>query len=116
MLIRHDVSSGLAKRRSCEHGSRGEDEGAARLIGKKLQIEKTSFMIAGRQCSPPTYEEKTQTRSEYYEGYEVTGNPLSLPSTIKVIDASCTLLVPEGPNRLVVGWKGFFFEATRIRK
>ena len=94
-----------------------DEKGAEKLIGTTLQIQKTSFSILGGDgCSTPTYRQEVETRSEYYKAYKMTGNPLKLPATVRTINASCTTLVPRGPNHLIFEWDGFFFEATRIRK
>ena len=41
---------------------------------------------------------------------------LGLPNPVTVIDLSCTSVFIKGANRLVIAWKGWFFDAVRVRR
>jgi len=92
-----------------------DDKGAARLVGKTLVIDKTKVSLAGETCDDPEFERHYEDTIRYLreEAHAASGR-LGLPSTVTVIDLACTEALIKGHDRIVLYWKGFFFEAVKL--
>lgn len=92
-----------------------DDKQAARLVGKALVIDRARIALAGETCEDPEFERHYEDTVRYLreEAHAASGR-LGLPSTVTVIDLACTEAMLKGHDRIVVYWKGYFFEAVRM--
>jgi len=92
-----------------------DDKEAARLVGKTLVIEKAKVTLAGETCEDPEFERHYEDTVRYLreEAHAASGR-LGLPSTVTVIDLACTEALLKGHDRIVLYWKGFFFDAVKL--
>lgn len=92
-----------------------DDNEAARLVGKTLVIEKTKVTLAGETCEDPEFERHYEDTVRYLreEAHAASGK-LGLPSTVTVVDLACTEALLKGHDRIVLYWKGFFFDAVKL--
>lgn len=88
---------------------------AARLVGKTLVIEKAKVTLAGEICEDPEFERHYEDTVRYLreEAHAASGK-LGLPSTVTVVDLACTEALLKGHDRIVLYWKGFFFDAVKL--
>jgi hypothetical protein len=93
------------------------DEQARRLIGKTLTISSDKLEFAGRVCKKPDFDRTQEEPVKYFrESAHASAAKLGLPTPVTVVHVSCTYVYPKFPDELVVHWKGFFFNAMRLRK
>jgi hypothetical protein len=92
-----------------------DDKEAARLVGKTLVIEKAKVTLAGETCDDPEFERHYEDTVRYLreEAHAASGR-LGLPSTVTVVDLACTEALLKGHDRIVLYWKGFFFDAVKL--
>jgi hypothetical protein len=92
-----------------------DDKEAARLVGKTLVIAKEKVTLAGETCDDPEFERHYEDTVRYLreEAHAASGR-LGLPSTVTVIDLACTEALLKGHDRIVLYWKGFFFDAVKL--
>lgn len=91
-----------------------DDKEAARLVGKTLVIGKAKVTLAGETCEDPEFGRHYEDTVRYLreEAHAASGR-LGLPSTVTVIDLACTEALLKGHDRIVLYWKGFFFDAVK---
>ena len=92
-----------------------DDKEAARLVGKTLVIRKDKVSLAGESCEDPEFERHYEDTVRYLreEAHSASGR-LGLPSVVTVVDLACTEALLKGPDRMVLYWKGFFFDAVKL--
>lgn len=92
-----------------------DDKEAARLVGKTLVITKVEISLAGESCQDPEFERHYEDTVRYLreEAHAVSGR-LGLPSVVTVVDLACTEALIKDHNRIVLYWKGFFFDAIKL--
>ena len=87
---------------------------AKRLIGKTLVLAKDKLVFNGETCDAPSYERTVEeTAKTMREKGHVSSVDMGLPEQVTVIDAGCTDLFLKGKGRIVVHWRGFYFDAIR---
>lgn len=93
-----------------------DDKDAARLVGKTLVIDKDKVSLAGESCADPDFERHYEDTVRYLreEAHAASGR-LGLPSVVTVVDLACTEALLKGHNRMVLYWKGFFFDAVKLQ-
>jgi hypothetical protein len=90
------------------------DQQAAALVGKTMVVRRDSVMFNGEPCRAPDLAGHTEAAAKYMrEGYHARVGYLGLPDTIKVIDLDCTEAFLKSKGRIVVFWRGYFFDAIR---
>ena len=74
-------------------------------------------MPASPCCSSSTCYELTRHREDtarfLREGYHSRSGNLGLPDTVTVIDLDCTEAFVKSKEKIVVFWRGYFFDAVR---
>lgn len=91
-----------------------DDKEAARLVGKTLTVELDKISLAGESCLDPEFERHYEDTVRYLrEEAHASAWKLGLPEVVTVIDLSCTEALVKGYNRIVVLWKGIFFDAVK---
>jgi hypothetical protein len=101
---------------SSEISALDEDE-AERLVGKVLTIAKDRVQLGDRVCAAPIFEATQEDPARHMEEQaHASAEKLGLPNPVTVVQASCTVVFVKNPNRLVVHWKDYFFDAERQLK
>jgi hypothetical protein len=87
---------------------------AAALVGKQLVIRRDSVMFNGEPCRAPELTRHRENAARYVrEGYHARVGYLGLPDTITVIDLDCTEAFLKSEGKIVVFWRGYFFDAVK---
>lgn len=93
------------------------DDEARRLVGKVFTISKEKVKFGNRECLPPSLEEHwVEPRLYLREQAHARAENLHLPNPVTVVELGCTIAFVRDRNRLVIHWKGWFFDAIRINK
>jgi hypothetical protein len=94
-----------------------DDQGARQLVGKVFTISKDTVKVgAADDCLPPGFEAKIVEPEWYVRQWaHASAEHLGLPDPVTVVDLGCTNAFIKSPKRIVVFWKGWFFDAKRIR-
>jgi len=88
---------------------------ASRLVGKTLVIGSHQLMLDRRECPSPDFaSENVEPRLYLREHYRADASRLGLPNPVKVVHLDCTSAFIKSRDRLVVFWKGWFFDAVRV--
>lgn len=92
------------------------DEKAARhLVGHMLIIRRNKVQFDERECAAPDFEtERVEPALYLREQAHASAAKLGLPNPVTVVGVSCTVVFVKSSNRLVVHWKGYFFDAVRV--
>ena len=91
------------------------DQQAQRLIGTTLNISRDQLEFAGRVCQRPDFHRSQLEPVRYFrEQAHASAANLGLPAPVTVVHVSCTYVYPKTADKLVLHWRGFFFDATRI--
>lgn len=94
-----------------------DDDGARRLVGKVFTISREKIKFGTRECLPPSLEEHwVEPRLYLREQAHASAENLHLPNPVAVVELGCTIAFVRDRNRLVIHWKGWFFDAVRVRK
>ena len=92
-----------------------DDDEAQQLVGHVMTISRDQVQLDDRVCSSPGFEvTKTETYKLFREEAHASAEKLGLPNPVTAIEISCTDVFIKSRNRLVVHWKGFFFDAIRM--
>ena len=91
-----------------------DDKEAARLLGKTLVIARDKVSLAGETCKEPDFEHHFEDTVRYLreEAHAASGK-LGLPEVVEVVDLACTEVLRKNHDKLVLYWKGFFFDMVR---
>lgn len=91
-----------------------DDKEAAQLVGKTFTVEPSKVSLAGEVCDEPEFERHYEDTVRYVrEEAHASSWKLGLPEVVTVIDLSCTEALVKGYNKIVVLWKGVFFDAVK---
>lgn len=92
-----------------------DDEEAADLIGQIITIDRDKVQLGARVCDSPTFEvTKAETNKFFRDQAHASAKKLGLTNPVTAVYVSCTEVYIKSRNRLVVHWKGFFFDAVRL--
>lgn len=90
------------------------DRQAAALVGKTMVVRLDSVVFDGEPCRAPELTRHREDAARYVrEGYHARVGYLGLPDTITVIDLDCTEAFLKSKGRIVLFWKGYFYDAIR---
>jgi hypothetical protein len=90
------------------------DEQAAALVGKTMVVQRDIVMFDGEPFRAPELTRHREDAAKFMrEGYHARVGYLGLPDTITVIDLDCTEAFLKGKGKIVVFWRGYFFDATK---
>jgi hypothetical protein len=92
-----------------------DDDEAQQLVGEVLTISKEKVQMGTRICPAPDFEVIQGDTNAYFERRaHASAANLGLPNPVTSVHVSCTYVYIKNPNRLVVHWKGVFFDAVRL--
>ncbi|WP_306395927.1 hypothetical protein [Telluria beijingensis] len=87
---------------------------ASRLVGKLFIVAPEKVSLNGESCTEPEFARHYEDTVRYLrEEAHASSWKLGLPLTVTVIDLSCTEALIKGHDRIVVLWKGVFFDAVK---
>jgi hypothetical protein len=90
---------------------------ARALVGHVMTIEKTKVQFGDHTCLPPSFKsERVEPNLYLREQAHASAANLALPNPVSVVDVGCTVVFIKNPNRLVIHWDGFFFDAVRVKR
>lgn len=94
-----------------------DDDQAQRLVGKMFTIAQDKVQLGDRTCARPDFEVTVAERDEFFARQaHVSAAKLGLPDPVTAVHLNCTYVYKKAPDKLVVHWKGFFFDAVRARR
>jgi hypothetical protein len=90
------------------------EQQAADLVGKSVVVRRDSFMFNGEPYRAPSLTRHQEPTAKYMrEGYHARIGYLGLPDTITVVDLDCTEAFLKSEGKIVVFWRGYFYDAIR---
>jgi hypothetical protein len=93
-----------------------DDQEARKLLGRTLTINRKHFKFGERTCTSPDFAAELVDPALYLrEHYRASASQLGLPNPVTIVHLECTSAFIKDRNRLVIFWKGWFFEAVRTR-
>jgi hypothetical protein len=94
-----------------------DDRQAQQLVGQIFTISKKTVKLGtADDCLPPGFEAEIVEPEWYVRKWaHASAEHLGLPDPVTVVDLGCTNAFIKSPKRIVVFWKGWFFDAKRIR-
>jgi hypothetical protein len=94
-----------------------DDAQASKLVGQVFSIREHSVQLGKRICRNPSFEVTRAETTEYFaHNAHASAELLGLPNPVTAVHLNCTYVYKKAPGRLVVHWKGFFFDAVRLRQ
>ncbi|WP_426174205.1 hypothetical protein [Massilia sp. TWR1-2-2] len=92
-----------------------DDDEAAALVGQFLVITLHQVTLAGEACrKPPKFTRHYEDTAKYVrETAHAPVGRLGLPTTVEAVELACTEALIKGHNKMVVYWKGYFFDAAK---
>jgi hypothetical protein len=92
-----------------------DDKEAGQLIGKIFVVEPDKVTLDGEICDESGFERHYEDTVRYLrEEAHASSWKLGLPSNVAVVDLSCTEALIKGYDKIVILWKGVFFDAVRL--
>ena len=92
-----------------------DDQEAEELVGQIITIDRDKVQLGARVCDSPSFEvTKAETNKFFRDQAHASAKKLGLPNPVIAVYVSCTEVYIKSRNRLVVHWKGFFFDAIRM--
>lgn len=93
-----------------------DDEQAEHLIGEVFSIEANRIRLGDRTCDNPNFEVTVAETKEFFlRQAHASATKLGLTNPVTAVHVDCTFVYKKPPDRLVVHWKGYFFDAVRQR-
>jgi len=94
-----------------------DEKEAQQLVGRVFTISKKSVKFGDRTCGPLDFvAESVEPRMFMREQFHADADKLGLPNPVTIVDLSCTSVFIKNSNRLVIAWKGWFFNAVRVKR
>ena len=91
-----------------------DDDEAAQLVGKTLEVRPGGIVLAGEPCPNDSLRQKRVDTVRYIrENYHAAVTHLGLPDNATVVHLNCTEAFFKSKVQIVVFWRGFFFDAAK---
>lgn len=99
---------------SSEISSIGDRE-AARLVGKRLVIGENEISLDGETCPNPEFDRHVEQAAKYIreQAHAPVGRLGLQGDFVTVVDLACSQALLKGHKKMVIYWKGFFFDAVK---
>jgi hypothetical protein len=89
---------------------------ANQLVGRIFIISKDHVRFGKRDCGAPELTAEIVEPTLFLrEEVRATSAELSLPNPVTVINLACTFAFSKDANHMIMFWKGWFFDAKRVR-
>ena len=93
-----------------------DEKEARQLVGKVFKISRSTIRFGARECGPSDFAaQQVEPGMFLRKEFHATADKLRLPTPVTVVDLSCTTVFIKKPNRLVIAWDGWFFDAVKIK-
>jgi len=93
-----------------------DEREAQQLVGALVSIRRDGVRIGGQQCAAPSLRAESVVPKLYLrEQAHADAAKLGLPDPVTVVELGCTVVFLKNPRRLVVHWRGWFFDALKVR-
>lgn len=93
-----------------------DEREAKRLVNRVLTISREKVRFGAHACGPSTFEaESVEPRLFLRQQFRASGENLRLPNPVTVVKLSCTAVFIKNPDKLLIFWDGWFFDAVRIK-
>lgn len=94
-----------------------DEREAAQLVGHIFTIRKDKVAFGDEDCGDTEFEARKVEPTLYLRnGWNSNIVGLKLPNPVTAVEISCTTVFILNRNRLVIFWKGWFFDAARVKK
>ena len=94
-----------------------DDREAAQLVGRIFTIREDKVAFDGEDCGDTEFEAQKVDPTLYLrKGWNSKVSGLKLPNPVTAVELSCTTVFILNRNQLVIFWKGWFFDAVRVKK
>ena len=94
-----------------------DEREAAQLVGHIFTIRKDKVAFGDRDCGDTEFEAQRVEPTLYVrKGWNSNVEGLKLPNPVTAVEISCTTVFILNRNRLVIFWKGWFFDAVRVKR
>lgn len=94
-----------------------DEREAAQLVGHIFTIRKDKVAFVDQDCGDTEFEaQKVEPTLYLRKGWDSNVEGLKLPNPVTAVEISCTTVFILNRNRLVIFWKGWFFDAIRVNK
>jgi hypothetical protein len=93
-----------------------DDREAKRLIGRTFIIDEDHVRFGKRDCGAPELSAKIVEPTWFLrEQVRATNIDLALPNPVTVVNLACTFAFVKDEHHMIMFWKGWFFDAKRVR-
>jgi len=93
-----------------------DEKEARQLVGKVFKITKDAVHFGVRECGPSDFAAQQVEPGQFLrKEFHASADKLKLPNPVTVVDLSCTTVFIKKPNRLVIAWDGWFFDAVKMK-
>lgn len=94
-----------------------DEREAAQLVGQIFTIRRDKVAFGEEDCGDTEFEaQKVEPTLYVRKGWNSNVDGLKLPNPVTAVEISCTTVFILNRSRLVIFWKGWFFDAVRVRK
>jgi hypothetical protein len=91
-----------------------DDKEAEALVGKIFIVESDKVTLGKDVCKQPDFNRHYEDTVRYLrEDAHAASGKLGLPEVVTVVDLSCTEALMKSYNKIVILWKGIFFDAVK---
>ncbi|GAB3402772.1 hypothetical protein NX774_02185 [Massilia agilis] len=92
-----------------------DEKQAQHLLGRVMTIRKDGIRFGDERCGADDFEVKRVEPNLYLDSEaRISAAKLYLPNPVTVVDTGCTQVFIKKPNKVVIFWNGFFFDAVRV--
>jgi hypothetical protein len=92
-----------------------DDDGAQQLVGRVISIEPDKVRFGKRTCMDPDFEVTIAETDAYFARHaHASAEKLGLPNPVTAVHINCTYVYKKSADKIVVHWKGYFFDAVRF--
>ena len=92
-----------------------DEHQARRLLGKRFIITHEKIQFGKETCPEPSFEAKSvEPRLYVREEFRADAMNLKLPNPATVVNLGCTAAFIKTPDKLLIFWGGWFFDAVRV--
>jgi hypothetical protein len=93
-----------------------DEREARQLVGRVFTISKEHMRFGKRDCGAPELTAEIVDPTWFMrEQMHASSAVLHLPSPVTVINLTCTFAFAKDPDHMIMHWKGWFFDAKRVR-
>lgn len=93
-----------------------DEREAKRLVKTIVTIGPDNVQFGTHACGSSTFEaESVEPRLFLRRQFHASTKHLSLPNPVTAVTLNCTTVFIKNPDKLLIFWDGWFFDAVRIK-